>query len=176
MFLRQFVWNYLTSKGDPMLSELDIVNDMLSAISVSGLTSSDTDRPDYIAAKNKLDRVVFSVLKLSLWFNTSYPTLVPNVAGDILLPNDTLSADPVDRSLSYVQRGSKLFDTVNRTFTFAEGTCVKTKIVRRLSIDEMPSYVQDYVARRAVYEFYLDEDGDENKLRRYDSDRLYGRS
>lgn len=154
-----------------MLSELDIINDMLAAVGVEALSSSDTDHPDYLAANKKLDRVKTSVLKMALWFNTSYPTMQPNTFGEILLPNGTLSADPTDRSKNYVQRGAKLFDADNRTFTFETGTEVKVKIVKDLDISEMPLPAQDYVARRAVYEFYLDEDGDENKLRRYESAR-----
>lgn len=149
-----------------MLTELSIINKMLASIGVDGLTSSDTSHPDYARAKDQLDINVTSTLKLGFWFNTTYPTYTPNAQGEILLPNGTMHTDPCDIKLNYVQRGRKLYDMTNRTFKFAVGSQVQVKHIAELTIDELPETVKEYIMRSAVYEFYMDQDGDERRLDR----------
>lgn len=151
-----------------MLDELSIINSMLASTGVGSLTSTDSQHPDYQRARIKLDEVLVSVLKIGHWYNTSYPTLSVNTIGEIVLPSGTLHCDPLDTSLNYVKRGARMFDLGNRTFKFPSGTRVRIKHITSLKIEELPATAQDYLKARARYEYYLDEDGDENKLRRYD--------
>lgn len=147
-----------------MLTELDIVNSMLRTIGVGGLTSTDTQHPDYMEALQVLKDVKTGMNKLGYWYNTSYPTLALNTTGEIILPANTLHCDPVDRSNNYVKRGSKLFDQDNQTFIFTD--TVQVKLVLDLSIDEMPETPKDYLRAAAREEFYSDNDGDLGRLDR----------
>ncbi|ANS06233.1 hypothetical protein HOR19_gp40 [Phage MedPE-SWcel-C56] len=155
-----------------MLDELTIINSMLSAIGVDGLTGADSDHPDWVKANGKLQEVMFSTLKLGLWFNTSYPVWSPNSEGEIYVPNGTLHNDPCDTRLNYVKRGRRLFDMTNRTFQFATGTTVKVKHVVELDLSDLPASAQDYVKHRARYDFAVDEEMPEGKLNRLEDAKM----
>jgi hypothetical protein len=153
-----------------MLTELDIVNSMLRTIGIDGLTSTDTDHPDYVEALQVLNEVRADVNKLGYWYNTSYPTLELNASNEIVLPANSLSSDPCDRSRNYVKRGSKLFDMDNRTYTI--DAAVQVKLVENLEIEEMPETAKSYIKAKARYEFYADNDGDAQQVARLERDRL----
>lgn len=150
-----------------MLTELSIINSMLATQGIEGLTASDDTHPDYKTALAKLTQVKTSVLKLGMWFNTTYPTWQLNDDLEIVLPNGTLHCDPVDTSLRYVKRGSRLYDLTNRTFFYTLGTTVQVKHIQELQLTEMPETALDYLRAKAAYEFYLDQEGTEVKLKRY---------
>lgn len=154
-----------------MLDELSIINKMLASTGVAGLTSNDATHPDYAVAKSQLDINIVGTLKLGFWFNTTYPVFTPNAQGEILLPSGTLHTDPCDTALNYVKRGRKLYDMTNRTFQFDAATAVQVKHIASLALDELPYTAQEYIMRAAVYEFYLDQDGDEGKLQRHEKAR-----
>lgn len=149
-----------------MLTELSIVNNMLAATGVEAVVSSDTDHPDYQAAKLILDDVILSTQKLGLWYNTSYPTLNANLSGEILLTAKALHVDPCDTSLRYVKRGLKLYDLGTRTYNFGSPFCVQVKYIENLLLTEMPETAKDYVKYRAVAEYYDNADGDDRKIAR----------
>jgi hypothetical protein len=153
-----------------MLTELDIVNSMLRTIGIDGLTSTDTDHPDYVEALQVLNEVRADVNKLGYWYNTSYPTLELNASNEIVLPANSLSSDPCDRNKNYVKRGSKLFDMDNRTYTI--DAAVQVKLVENLEIEEMPETSKSYIKAKARYEFYSDNDGDAQQVARLERDRL----
>lgn len=153
-----------------MLTELDIVNSMLRTIGIDGLTSTDTDHPDYVEALQVLNEVRADVNKLGYWYNTSYPTLELNASNEIVLPANSLSSDPCDRNKNYVKRGSKLFDMDNRTYTI--DAAVQVKLVENLEIEEMPETAKSYIKAKARYEFYADNDGDAQQVARLERDRL----
>jgi hypothetical protein len=153
-----------------MLTELDIVNSMLRTIGIDGLTSTDTDHPDYVEALQVLNEVRADVNKLGYWYNTSYPTLELNASNEIVLPANSLSSDPCDRNKNYVKRGSKLFDMDNRTYTI--DAAVQVKLVENLEIEEMPETAKSYIKAKARYEFYSDNDGDAQQVARLERDRL----
>tara|TARA_Y100000296_G_scaffold66371_1_gene78391 strand:+ start:17218 stop:17805 length:588 start_codon:yes stop_codon:yes gene_type:complete len=148
-----------------MLTELDIINDMLAATGTAPLTTSDTRHPSYLKASNTLNRVSGAVQNLGLWFNTTHPELLPNTSGEVVVPNGTLSADPVDRTNDYSFRGARLFDLKRRTFNI--GKPVTVKLVSKLAVPDMPNTALEYIRAKAKLEFYLDEDGTDPKLTRY---------
>lgn len=152
-----------------MLDELKIINSLLSTIGVDGLTTSDESHPDFVKARAQIKLTTNSCLKLGFWFNTTYPTFSPNADGDILLPNNTLHTDALDTSIHVTKRGRKLYDIARRTFTFDADYTVTVKHIATLSLDELPETALDYIRHRARYEFYVDNDGDEGKSRRYEA-------
>lgn len=148
-----------------MLTELDIVNSMLAATGIKAVTAGNTDHPAYVKAKTKLDNIISDVLDLGYWFNTSVVTLQPNTDGEIVLPQGTISVDPVDRCNNFVQRGRRLYNADKRTYTFTED--VECTLVETLEIEEMPPTAVTYIKEYARFEFYLDEDGTDPKLSNY---------
>lgn len=148
-----------------MLTQLDIINDMLASTGTAPLTASDNRHPAYLKASNTLNRVSGAVQNLGLWFNTTYPELLPNTSGEVIVPNGTLSADPLDRKKDYSFRGSKLYNIKTRSFNIGEK--VRVKLVSKLSFNEMPNTALEYIRAKAKLEFYIDEDGVDPKLTRY---------
>ena len=151
-----------------MLDELKIINSLLSTIGVDGLTASDDQHPDFVKARNQVKLTTNSCLKLGFWFNTTYPVFTPNENGEIMLPNDTLHTDALDTSVHVVKRGRKLYNIAERTFVFDAGTAIRVKHIATLALDELPETVLDYIRQKARYEFYVDNDGDEGRARRYE--------
>lgn len=147
-----------------MLTQLDIINDMLAATGTAPLTASDDQHPMYIKANSKLQRVSTAVQNLGLWFNTTYPTLLPNGVGEVVVPNGTLSCDPIDGT-NYTPRRGKMYDLMNRTYVLNKP--IKCKLVSELAYEDMPQTALDYLREKARLEFYTDEDGTEPKLSVY---------
>lgn len=152
-----------------MLSELDIINDMLRATGTTRLTAQDTVHPSYQKALDTLERISQSIQARGLWFNTTYQELSPTSSGEIIVPQDTLHCDPVDITKNYSLRRRRLFNLSTQSFNFDEAEMFK--IVRALDLEEMPFCALDYIRARAKYEFYIDEDGGEPKLTRYMNER-----
>ena len=145
-----------------MLTELDVVNEMLSAVGMAPVTAQDTRHPSYNKASNKLRTVMNKVQNLGLWFNTTYPTLRKNTAGEIILPAGTLHCDPTNTKINAAKRGSKLFNLDKQNFVFDAD--VKVKLVVQLGFRDLPETAKQYIKDSARYEYYLDEDGTEPKL------------
>lgn len=152
-----------------MLDELKIINSLLATIGVDGLTATDDQHPDFVKARLQVKLTTNSCLKLGFWFNTTYPTFTPNDNGEIFLPNDTLHTDALDTTVHVTKRGRKLYNIAERTFIFPAGTAILVKHIATLALDELPETVLDYIRQKARYEFYVDNDGDEGRARRYEA-------
>lgn len=148
-----------------MLTELNIINEMLAATGTAPVTASDTRHPSYVKASNKLDVVSGAVQNLGYWFNTTYATLNLSDDNEIFVPKGTLSVDAVKRKINVTKRGQRLYNLDTRNFEFEEA--VKVKLVTQLDFEDMPDTVKQYIRQKARFEFYLDEDGTEPKLSNY---------
>jgi Tail tubular protein len=139
-----------------MLTALDAVNQMLASIgqaplntlSVSGIT-------DASIAKLALDNTTREV-QMNAWsFNTDYDySLVPDVAGHILIPASALDVIPEDATKNYVERYNTLtstrmlYDTVNNTFTITDSP-LKVSITWGFDFEQLPAVFRHYIATRA---------------------------
>jgi hypothetical protein len=119
--------------------------------------------PYAAAATTTLDRLTQLVQAGGWWFNRELITLQPNPAGELYLPTDTLAVKPVDQSLAFIQRGSRMYDPNNGTYTI--GRPVQCVLIRYLSFDLLPASAQDTVAWNTIHQFQLDYDGDPVKIR-----------
>lgn len=153
-----------------MLTELDIINDMLASTGTAPLTSNDYRHPAYKKANQKLERVMLKVQAKGWWFNKSKRTFKINSDGEIILPSNTLHADPVRKSDNYIVRRGKLFQPDLRSFVF-DGD-VQVWFVENLSIDDMPPTAAEYIRAKAVYDYYLDAGGTEPKLSKYENAKM----
>lgn len=148
-----------------MLTNLVIINDMLAATGTAPVADANTAHPAYRKAHNKLTKEDMLFQARGWWFNRAQRTLKPDITGQVILPSNTLSADPVDTSKNYVIRGGKLYDMTEGTATI--GVDVEVEITERVSIGDLPPEAQLYLQAAAVYTFYLDENGGEPKLSSY---------
>lgn len=154
-----------------MTTRLEIINDMLASVGEQPVSSADSQHPSVISAVEVLNKVNKRVQQRKWWFN--YDTgllLAKNLAGEIILPSNTLAVDPCDTSSTLVQRGNKLYDRA--LHTFAIGADVYVNIVVQLEIEDLPAHAADYISAYAVHSFYLNDDGDEGKSREYEREKL----
>lgn len=149
-----------------MLSRLEIINSMLAASGTSPVTGANVSHPMYVKAANKLDETIASVLKLNLWFNTRLATLIPNIENEIVLPSNTINADPQDAALNYVKRGNRMYNMDTGSYEITETTVVQ--ITQKLDLEEIPESALDYIKAKARYEFFIDEEGEEARATRYE--------
>lgn len=147
-----------------MTTRLDIINAMLGVNGESPVSSADSNDPAAIQASNALTRVDKKVQARGWYFNKEDITLSPNLTGEVILPQNTLSADPVDTRSQYVKRGTRLYDRENNTYNIDAD--VECTLVLQLEIDELPEAAAAYIMDKAVKEYYEDDDGDDSKAKK----------
>jgi len=148
-----------------MLTELEIINAMLASTGTAPLTTNDTQHPFYVKAGYKLSIVNHAIQSKGWWFNKTTRTLNPDANGEIVLPSNTMHADPVDRRDRLTIRGTRLYDLKNATYSLNRS--VELVFVDLVPIIDLPPTAGEYLTSRAVYEFYRDEDGNQPKLGEY---------
>lgn len=143
--------------------ELDIINSMLAGVGESGVTSAESLHPSCVAAKTVLRRVDRAIQGRGWYFNTEIgQVLQPNTVNEILVPEGTLSIRAIDPDIDVVQRGRVLYDIKNHTTQFSSAVSVRR--IARLDYDYLPPQAVEYIRTKAVYEFFLDEDGEGTKI------------
>ena len=148
-----------------MYTRLDIINEMIVSTGARPLTAEQTTHPLYLKAEQLLDRVQASVQALGLWFNTEMREIAQQANGEVIVPQTCIRADPVERRYNLTLRGRKLYDL--NTGTFQIGEDLRLKMIFNIPLEDMPLSAKEYVRTKAVYEFYLNEDGDRLKVEMY---------
>lgn len=147
-----------------MTTRLEIMNAMLAVNGESPVASADSNDPSAIQANNALKRVDKRIQSRGWYFNEETFLLSPTQGtGEVIVPQNTLSVDPVDPSSSYIKRGSRLYDRKNNTYDI--GQAVRVEIILQLDIDELPEIAAAYIEAKAIKEYYTDDDGDVEKVR-----------
>ena len=148
-----------------MTTTLDVLNHMLNVNGESPVTDPSSNHPTVLSAMVELRRVNREMQTRGWWFNTEYNLdLIPNLSGQIVIPQDTLWIDPVDTRSVYVRRGGKLYDPVQHTF--AINTTVPVNAILLLPVEDLPESAAMFVMHKAAYDFYVNDDGDETKSNR----------
>lgn len=139
-------------------SELDAVNAMLRAITVSPVTGLTTLPPDAQMALQTLRETSRDLQEEGWSFNTDidYSLLPDSTSGQIEIGTDVLRIDGLDED--YVERNRKLWDRENDTFVFPIGTAVKVDIVRHYVWDTLPSVARRYITALAIEKFVTSRD------------------
>lgn len=148
------------------LTELDVINDMLSSMGESPLNILDAGHPLVPAGQRMLKTASWREQAKSWWFNKELTTLSPDVAGHIFLPYDTIRVDPQDTLLHYTQRGQRLYQpyasaSVDKYVFTGPVVCW---LVRYLPFDELPATAQLLVSCSAQLDFQKAYDADVNKF------------
>jgi hypothetical protein len=150
-------------------TELEAVNAMLRSIGESPIASlTDIAVQDAEIALTTLRSVSRSVQVRGWDFNTEIEMeLVVNGDGNIPLPSNTLSVDPVDETKKLVQRGSRLYDPVEHTYVFTDPVTVN--LIVMLPFEELPEAARNYIFVRAARQFQDNTVGD-SSLHRYQTE------
>lgn len=139
-----------------MSDRIDAVNVLLQAIGEAPVSSVDTSEAvDVAAASNALDEFDRAVQTRGWPWNREYAMeLSPDSNGNILLPANCLSmtrAYPASGSGRIVERGRKLYDQENHTYTFTES--VKVDMVLKLDWEELPEPARRYITIWAAQQY-----------------------
>ncbi len=148
-----------------MTVRLDIINSMLATTGTAKLSAEDISHPDYVQADRLLDDILEEFAARPLWFNTVIRTLMPNGDDKIVVPNNTLSCDPVDQRLDYAVRGQYLFDLGN--YTFSIPTAVECVLQMQVALEEMPPIALQFIRAMARFYYFVDKDGSTQKAQLY---------
>jgi len=149
-----------------MTTKLDILNAMLGVNGEAPVSSVSSTNPAAVQALNMLRRTDRKIQSRGWWFNKERFTLSPDTSGEIILPANTMAVDPVDPRSPYVKRGSRLYDRVKNTYVI--NASVDVIIVLQLEVEETPDAYINYLEDKSVKEYYIDDDGDEQKVSRLD--------
>ena len=135
-------------------SKLDAVNTMLSSIGEAPVSSLSSGLVEAEIAESILNTIDREVQSMGWHFNTELnKSFAQTLAGEILLPADTLRADATLKANApnLVQRGLKMYDRVNHTFVI--GASVALDIVIQLIFDDLPEVAKRYIVLRAARVF-----------------------
>lgn len=147
-----------------MLSELDVINEMLSVLGEAPLNEIDEEHPLVPAAKRIMRIATYRIQSESWWFNREFVTLLPDPnTGEVLVPADAIRVDPQDRTWQLVQRGRRLYDPINSTYNI--GANVPAVLIRLVPFADLPPTAQQVISLESQVEFNKAHDGDEVKLR-----------
>lgn len=149
-------------------TELEAVNLMLSCIGESPIsTLNDPSSVDAVTAVARLREVSRSVQSKGWHFNTEKNyTLTPEAThGYIYLPANCAGVDTVvpDAHVDITQRGNRLYDRRNHTFTFTKQ--LKVDMVVLLPFEDLPETARYYIAVRAARIFQDRSVGSETLFR-----------
>lgn len=149
-----------------IISQLEIVNDMLSNLGEAEVNSLTTGHPLATRGVSVLNRSNAREQTKGWWFNTELVELAPDTQGNIFVPTDTLKVDPWKPSLNYTQRGRLLYNlssgSVAPTVFTEPVLCILTRL---LPFDDLPATAQFLVSAAAQLTFHLNMDGDDTKLK-----------
>lgn len=143
-------------------SELEAVNECLANISKGPVSTISGTLGKDVQMALTFVRSVNRELQSRGWFwNTDKDyKITPDGNNDLLLPSNTLAVDTTGDSadLDLVQRGSRLYDRVNHTYSFTEPVYVN--LVTGLTFEELPEPARRYIALRAARLFADRIDGE----------------
>lgn len=157
-----------------MATQLSVVNDCLAIMGEAPLNVLTEDHSFKQSALNTLERVDKGVQAKDWWYNMERHTLKRNIAdGRVYFPTDMGTMVAGSCLNKYVQRGRVLYDLEAGSNVFPEGFELKVILKRRIPIEDVPTSVADYIARRTVLEFQQEYDGDQTKTRNL-KEEVYG--
>tara|TARA_X000001316_G_C913683_1_gene28426 strand:+ start:65 stop:670 length:606 start_codon:yes stop_codon:yes gene_type:complete len=137
-------------------SKIQAVNIMLASIGEAPVSSlDDATLADVSIAESILDETNVEIQSRGLHCNTeiNFP-ITPNTDGEIELPVNCVSVDTTGQSLQtdVVQRGTRLYDRGQRSFTTFTGTLFVTMVLL-LEFTDLPQHVRRYITVKSARRF-----------------------
>lgn len=152
-----------------MQTRLDVINAMIVSTGARPLLAGQDRHPMYLKADQLLSRVVGTVLSMGLWFNTECRVIEAQENEEILVPIGCISADPTERQYNLTMRGNRMYD-LDKGAPY-NGRSLRLNMKFEINYEEIPITAQNYIDARAVYEFFLNENGADPKLSNYRAER-----
>lgn len=157
-----------------MDQELDIVNAILRANGEAITPTLATQHPSVIQAKDLLASNNLDFQSRGWWFNRErYLKLLPDNAGKIILPNETLQFQQTQQNLNirngvhkerYVDRGKTVYDNLNHTYVISDAIYADLILLR--PVNELPAIAASYLKHLCREAVVIDDDGDQVKVDR----------
>jgi len=137
-------------------SKIQAVNIMLASIVEAPVSSlDDATLADVSIAESILDETNVEIQSRGLHCNTeiNFP-ITPNTDGEIDLPANCVSVDTTGQSLQtdVVQRGTRLYDRGQRSFTTFTGTLFVTMVLL-LEFTDLPQHIRRYITVKSARRF-----------------------
>lgn len=132
-------------------TKLEAVNVCLTNIGEAPVASIDDGlQVDAQVASSIIDEISREVQTHGWHWNTEVHTLSPNSSNEIPLPVNTLRVDTVEGDVSkdVIQRGMKLYDRKDNTYTFTDALKLHLTVV--LKFDELPEAARRYITVRST--------------------------
>lgn len=131
-------------------SEVQAVSELLAAIAEDPVENLDELPPSGNTALVTLRSTSRDLQEEGHWFNSEDDyVLSPNEDGEIILHDAILSIDSPD--LDVIQRGSKLYNREDKTFTFDSD--LNCSVILHIPWDELPSVARRYITALAIEKF-----------------------
>ena len=133
-----------------LTTQLEAVNSMLGHIGespVNSISNSSALPVSVSTALSTLDEVSKEVQSEGWHFNSESGVTLSVNNGAITVPFNAIRIDPQDTRIDVVQRGWKLFDRKNNTYTFTKD--LKVNLLRLLEWDSLPETARRYITLRA---------------------------
>ncbi|WP_418720015.1 hypothetical protein [Bilophila wadsworthia] len=133
-------------------TELEAVNTMLSGIGEAPVNSLSEVTADVSLARHILNEVSREIQLEGFQWNTEddYP-LTPDIHGLIKLHPSIVRVhfrEPSDRELTI--RGNQVYDRINHTFTFPQGTAIVCTVTLLLPFEQLPEAARRYTTLKAL--------------------------
>lgn len=146
------------------MTKLDAVNSILAVIGEMPVTTLEgTLNADAVLASRMLDDVVRDVLVEGWYFNTDHNMeLTPDVNGNVELADTVINVDVDPRysiDVDVVQRGKKLYDKKNHTYTFTK-PLKGVSMTYHIDFDELPASAKQYALGLAKVKYQSNVLGD----------------
>lgn len=134
-------------------TEKDAINIMLQTISEAPINSLSGPLPTEVSmAQNFLHDTSKEVQQKGWVFNREFDySLSPDGSSIINVPPNILQAYVPNSVCEYVQRGLKLYDRTNHTYTIT--AAVKANVVIYLDFNELPEVARRYILIKAARRF-----------------------
>jgi len=157
--------------GVYMLTKLEIINHLLNVIGENPVTSATSPHPSVLSAVVMIDGVSKELQSRGWWFNMDYDLrLLPDQAGNIIIPSTALAINVINPSSKLVRRGTKLYDPKKHTFII--DAPVDIDLITLLDIEDLPDTAAIYVKHKAAFDFYTNDDGDPTKGVKLEADAM----
>lgn len=134
-----------------LTTTLDAVNEMLSVIGESPVSTLETQGLSDVAIAKKIFANVSRLVQAKGWrFNTEADITLPlTVDGFIANPTNALRIESADKEV--VERGPYLYDLEDKTFTFTE--TIDATVIYHLDFETLPEAARWYITIRAARVF-----------------------
>lgn len=145
------------------LSELEAINLMLATVGESPVSSLNNSGDLHIAMAIQFlydDSREVQTTGYHFNYEEEYP-LALNTSNELVIPSNALALDvsDIDSRYDVVQRGSRMYDRKNHTYTFS--TPLRVDIIFFLPWDDLPQPARQYIMVKAARRFQRRVQGDQ---------------